>query len=186
MRPTPPLRFPRLPDGFWQGAANAGAASAFLDAVEAWRAATLARLVDSSKPLTPAMIRLLRSALGAEADGAFPARVRRFPELGRLDSTALADAMAVVLWRAMLTDYLADVWDVVGTPDFDLSECTVAEDWLTPGALEGQADEELDICRICLAPLARRADGSGFVVHDNRCPALRALGGPSGNGGAFG
>jgi hypothetical protein len=60
---------------------------------------------------------------------------------------ALADARAVVLWRAMLIDYLADAWDVGETPDFDLTECAVAEDWFTPGVPKGQAPDELDICR---------------------------------------
>ena len=81
----------------------------------------------------------------------------------------------------MLIDYLADAWDVVGPPEFDLPDCALAERWLSPGDPAGSAPDEPGLCRFCLEPLDPRADGSGFIVHDNRCPALALLR-SSGNG----
>jgi hypothetical protein len=174
-----PAPFPDLPAGFWRGTTAETAAAAFLDSVEAWRAATLTQLTQRSAGdhLSPSMVRLLRHVLDADPGAAdpLPPRLGRFPDLARPGTSALADARAVLLWRAALVDFLADVWDVIGTPAYDLPDCAAAERRLLPHTTDGHDTDERDICRICLEPLARRDDAAGYVVHDHRCPALRAL-----------
>ena len=176
---TQPEPFPDLPAGFWHGTTAETAAAAFLDSVKAWRAATLTQLAQHSARdhFSPSMVRLLRHVLDADpgATDPLPPRLGRFPELARPGTPALADARAVLLWRAALIDFLADAWDVIGTPAYDLPDCAAAERWLLPHATHGHDTDERDICRICLEPLARRDDGAGYVVHDHRCPALLAL-----------
>jgi hypothetical protein len=171
--------FPDLPAGFWHGTTAETAAAAFLEGVKAWRAATLTQLTQRSTGdhLSPSMVRLLRQVLGGNpgAMDPLPTRLGQFPELARPGTPALADARAVLLWRAALVDFLADAWDVIGTPAYDLPDCTAAERWLLPHATQGHDTDECDICRICLEPLARRDDGAGYVIHDHRCPALLAL-----------
>ena len=168
-----PEPFPDLPAGFWRGAATEAAAQAFLDGVEAWRAAMLTQLRQPSvgDHFSPSMALLLRRALGA-ADAPAPP-LRRFPDLARPGTSAVTDAGAVLLWRARLVEFLADVWDVVGTPLYDLPECSAAECCLLPRIQQGRDGD--DICRFCLEPLVRRDDGAGYMVHDHRCPALLAL-----------
>src|SRR6185437_13814215 len=99
-----PEPFPDLPAGFWHGTTAETAAAAFLDNVKTWRGATLTQLAQHSAGdhLSPSMVRLLRHVLDGNpgATDRLPVRLGRFPELARADTSALADARAVLLWRA--------------------------------------------------------------------------------------
>lgn len=175
------MKFPLLPEGVWRGAASPRAAQEFLQRVEAWRR-TLIEALRAPLPdlgLTVPMARFLSGALGSDVvDSAepLPRPVRRFPTVRTSEHSAVDDAREVALWRARLIDYLADVWDVIGAPAFDLPECAAAERLLSPPAPTDPG--EAPRCPACLELLRRLPDGSGFAAHDDRCPALRGLGAP--------
>jgi hypothetical protein len=170
------MEFPVLPEGFWRVAASPYAAREFLVRVESWRK-TMIEALRGPLPdprLTAPMVVLLLTALGG--DGPLPRQVRRFPRVGTSEESAVADAREVALWRARLVDYLSDVWDVIGAPEFDLPECAAAERLLAPPPPTDPGEGPR--CPRCLELLRRLSGSSGFVVHDDTCPALRALGAP--------
>jgi hypothetical protein len=170
------MEFPVLPEGFWRGTASPHAALEFVVRVQSWRRTTIEALRGPlpDPKLTAAMGRLLLTALGGDAP--LPRQVRRFPSVGTSEETAVADAREIALWRASLIDYVSDVWDVIGEPEFDLPECAAAERLLDP--LGPTDPSEAPRCPYCLELLPRLPGSSGFAVHDYTCPALRALRAP--------
>jgi hypothetical protein len=162
--PIPPARVHGALDG---SRLTPAVASAYLAEVRRWRDAVTAAVaasdpavagVENLTPRARGRLAILlatawdpRTRAWAEAAGyglvPFPVtRPRPTPE-----EPARA-VMDVLRWRAVVVDYLTDVWDRPGRPGLDMGECVAIGGFLRPTRLEGR-------CVYCLDEFeARRLD----------------------------
>jgi hypothetical protein len=149
-----------------------------------WRWATICWLRNPSghPALSQNLVHLLLWAFGEQPLknlDSRPYKLQGFPpDLRMLDQGAVMtrwrmveNLQAVLLWRARLVDFLADVWDTLGTPLFDMEECRQATDLFMPGDFTGT-----DYCPLCLQmyPVANREEEAH--QHYERCPVQPMLG----------
>jgi hypothetical protein len=139
-------RFPAVPrEPFWSNDETA------LPAIEAWRAAFATWL--ESGAISESLATVLLELLGMEPTSTFarsPYHLVRYP-------AASPSLHAVLLWRAGIVDFLSDIWDTMGAADFDIEECQLVSDLLTPLGplcplcLGEQGDRHFDACQVQLA-----------------------------------
>ena len=79
-------------------------------------------------------------------------------------------------WRAHVVDFLADVWDTVGKPLFDMEECGYATDeLLMPSPAPG-----IRFCPDCLERFPEPDTNGRLREHYGSCPVRRMLDQPEG------
>lgn len=163
MTSPPPPRFPAPPESVWSLADPVGAVS-FLHAAGEWSIELGDWLRAGPPALSPALRGMLLGLLEQRGDAA--SGLRSFPRSAVADPSP-ESAAAVLMWRRSVLDYLADVWDVIGEPRFEHTECAAATEALLPA-------DAADRCLSCLLRLApaERAD------HWHVCPARQLAGGP--------
>jgi hypothetical protein len=148
------IRFPELPrDPFWSS--DTRAAREALGAIAAWREAWCSWLGGDERDdgISPAMATTLLELLGAlpgESWRRFKYALGPFPDLG---GEPLAALHRVLLWRAGVADFLADVWDTIGEAAFGFDECQRIASLLIPSGLS--PGEERTTCLLCLGPKDR-------------------------------
>lgn len=131
-------------------------AETFLRQVETWRHAAAVYLgaiaPAANPPLSPALAQLLAQAIAgtalseAEARAAQPYGVVSFPaEAANEQRSPRERALYVLAWRAIVVDFLSDVWDTLGPATFDMEECDFAATHLF-----GQRPE---LCPDCVEPV---------------------------------
>lgn len=158
--------FPAVPGHLLAEAAPCGDVTAFLASAESWRERTRAWLVSPvavAAPISDEMRRILRAAVAdpQAAPGALAAariyRLEPFPApslaaaAGRTNGNCEGERrrlIDVLVWRALLVDFLSDVWDVMGPPLLEMEEC----EWVIRELLTPQSAERL--CVSCLQPLS--------------------------------
>lgn len=154
------MRFPRVPPNPFSSVDAADAARSLED-IAKWRAAFVTWLrgphpEGMSRPL----VAVLLEVLGAESTSTYlryPYRLSRFPV--RLEAVdAVADLQAVLLWRAGVVDFLADVWDTVDG-EIGTEECGELEALLLPAGMTG-------VCPLCLASVADAAHFESCAVQN--------------------
>lgn len=149
MEPAIPdtLRFPAPPPG---GArASEAEAAAFVGAVLGWRERIEQALRTGRAGLPPAltdraaafMLAALSSGEGSVHCGAAYV-VRAFPAPVTADRRSLD---ALLRWRVGLADYLADVWDVIGEPAYELDECQAMGGFLRPVDADARCHSCLEV-----------------------------------------
>lgn len=173
-------RFPMVPAEIWTADLDKPARQQLLYQILTWRQAAIRWLRSNQiEQLSSGLVDLLLWTLGDEPFSPIepgPYRLKIFPPaLHKMAPEALPLALAtrdqildILLWRAHLVDFLADVWDTLGSPLFGMEECGYATRMLMP---EGANDTH---CLLCL--LAYAAGESGAVAHYEQCPAQQRLG----------
>lgn len=166
--PTVEYAFPPGPAGLTDRAAPENEAAAFVLAVDRWRARASDWMTEQTAKgsISRGLAELLRWSLGgpgAEVTPPGPYALTQVPTRGDL---AGEDALAIMVWRSGLVDFLSDIWDTMGPTDFDLKECAlVIDDLLTPTVLKGVL-----ACPDCLRTAV---DSSDLAHHTIDCPVRR-------------
>ena len=169
--------FPPLPPNYWSSRSPA-AATGFLDQVQRWRGEALAWLTTSrDEGVSDELADFLRWAFGVGPRPAYEISayvVCAFPTVATERAIAALGAdsapervQAVLLWRAQIADFLADVWDTIGPPLFDMEECAVAENLFLV-----ELHHHGTYCPTCLTP---HAGANGDGAHRASCPVRLPL-----------
>jgi hypothetical protein len=148
--PFPPVAAELLTD-----APRGDLVSDFLAHADAWRRATLAWLAgpECAGHLSGGLTEFLAAALGESAalgPELEARRVSRYPLPNPAATDGAAEhrrALDVLVWRSRLASFLADAWDTMGPPIFELEECD-----LTISALLISRSSAME-CIDCLQPL---------------------------------
>jgi hypothetical protein len=173
-----PPTFPALPEGYWSGHADDPSVQAFLEHVLRWREQVVKWLAGghADDRLSPGLHDFLLWVLGQRAGPAVdtaPYAVSAFPyqraadaRVSRLSGRTIADVdvLDVLIWRALVVDFLADIWDTIGPPQFDVDECGYATALFMPDGEDGRR------CPYCLQEYSGAVDPAN---HTEGCPIQR-------------
>jgi hypothetical protein len=161
----PSLIFPRPPfrieESLLESPTLDSAAAAYLQQIRDWRQTVLAFVCgpDPTAPhgLSQRARRTLETFFALSWSDAMtryaiqsPYNLMAFPTpaLKSTPATNIQTVLQVLRWRAGVTDYLDDVWDVVNEPSLDMDECTAIDRFL------GCASDE-PVCHLCLTEFAK-------------------------------
>jgi hypothetical protein len=138
----------------------------FVERVTRWHAAARRWLEDGAPaaPISAQMRSLLRAALGDP--GAAPDTLALTRPLRVAPFPTEVSVLAILLWRARLVYFLADVWDVIGPPLLEMEESEwVIQELLTPPS-------NVELCLDCLQPIPAARDLA--ARHLDECELRRA------------
>lgn len=173
-------RFPMVPEEVWGAGLDEQARHQLLQQILMWRRAAIRWLrSDQIEQLSSDMVDLLLWALGDEPvariePGAYPLTIfppllhGMAPEALPLALATLDQILDVLLWRARIVDFLADIWDTLGSPLFSMEECGHATQIFMPEGVNASH------CPLCLQ--AYTAGEAGAAAHYELCPVQRKLG----------
>jgi hypothetical protein len=174
--------FPAPPQEFWTGEADGRAIDTFLPRVLVWRddLAAWLKAEQASEHLSVDLVDLLQWSIGERRGATLkmsPYALSVFPDGARTPASRgvgtggagllHAAVRDVLIWRARLVDFLADVWDTIDTPLFDVDECRMATDLFMPA---GHGDDRL--CPYCLQEYG---GPDRTAVHNGVCPLQRSV-----------
>lgn len=138
-----PCHFPEPPRTLWASGAVCDDTRRFLNQVSTWHNTVRQWLAGPSayQQLSQGLIRLLLWTLGISPTRLMviaPYRIFPFPVSLQVLSSGCRipceevrqRCLDIMLWRSSIVDVLADIWDTVGEPLFDLHECGYAVELL--------------------------------------------------------
>lgn len=149
----------RFPTGLAGGfdVRDTSTAGELLRRVAAWRPEAGAALAaGSGPPMSDGLRDVLLQALGSRPPrtlAGYPYRLGCYPGSGGQPVAALRQ---VLLWRAGVVDFLADVWDTLGPSQFAMQECAEATRIFQP------ADRTEADCLLCLGRLPAESSTTHF------------------------
>ena len=176
-------RFPMVPEVYWTSVFDEVITHKFLREILAWRCTTIKWLkgVNSNVSLSEGLVDLLLWVFGDKQTmnlNLRPYRLTVFPnahsimtkEVDMMNLFRKEDILVILVWRARIIDFLADVWDTIGSPLFEMEECSHATELFLPEACEG-----VNYCAFCLQNCPISGHSKESISHYERCPIQQIL-----------
>ena len=181
-----PPRFPMIPDKLWRISNCSAAEEAYLALVLKWRTSLISWLhsAEGRSHLSRGLIDILCSTLGTGREKTefspyklekFPGTLLAGPQSSLKGASRRRQILNLLVWRAYIIDFLADVWDTLGSATFSMEECRVATDLFMP-----QGKIVSSHCVFCLCELPAEDVVSNHHIFS--CPVQTQMQRPSWGG----